>query len=286
MKAVVIGGNGQLGTDVVRSLSQAGFEAVAVDHSAVEITSVDSVASFAAEARPGVIVNTAALHHVERCEQNPECAYAVNAVGPQNLAMVAEKMRAVLVQVSTDYVFDGAKRDPYVETDTPHPLNTYGKTKLAGEHFVRAIAPRHFVVRTSALYGHSACRGKGGRNFVELMLKLAGERDEVRVVDDEIVSPTWTGEVAEQITELVQTDAYGLYHATAEESCSWYEFAREIFQLSGCDVKLAVASSDEFPAKVPRPKYSVLENQSLKAVGLNRFRHWRDGLREYLSCRQ
>lgn len=285
MKVVVIGAAGQLGSDLVRSFARSGFETQAVGHSAVEITSLESVTTFAVDARPDIIVNTAAMHHVEQCEQAPDHAYAVNSVGARNLAMAAEKTKAVLVQVSTDYVFDGASHDPYTETDVPRPLNVYGITKLAGEHFARAIAARHFVVRTSALYGHSPCRGKGGRNFVELMLKLAQERDEIRVVNDEIVSPTWTGELAHQIVRLVQTDAYGLYHATAEDACSWYEFAKEIFRLSASRVKLSVASSDEFPTKVPRPKYSVLENYSLKQTGLNQFRSWRDGLRDYLAGR-
>jgi dTDP-4-dehydrorhamnose reductase len=209
----------------------------------------------------------------------------VNALGARNLAIVARELDAKLVHVSTDYVFDGAKHQPYVEEDRAAPLNVYGNTKLAGEAFLQGLAEKYFIVRTSALYGKSPCRAKGGRNFVDLMLKLAAERDEVRVVDDEVVSPTSTAELAKQIVILGRTNHYGLYHATAEGSCSWYEFAREIFELEGVKTKLSVASANEFPSKVPRPKYAVLENHAFKALGLNSFQPWEDGLRTYLKSK-
>ena len=189
------------------------------------------------------------------------------------------------MHVSTDYVFDGGKGSPYVEEDNPRPLNAYGISKLAGEHFVRSTTDKHFVLRTSALYGKSPCRAKGGLNFIELMLKLAKERDELRVVDSEVVTPTSTAELAQQIVELSRSDCYGLYHATAEGRCSWYEFAREIFALTGTSVRLNVAAPGEFPAKVARPSYSVLENRALKNRGLNTFKPWQDGLQKYLGQR-
>jgi dTDP-4-dehydrorhamnose reductase len=229
-----------------------------------------------------MVVNTAAMHHVEKCEQNPAAAYAVNALGPRNVGLVARDLGAVFIHFSTDYVFDGAKKTPYEESDPPRPLNVYGNTKLAGEYFARSATPKHFVLRTSALYGRAPCRAKGGLNFVELMLKLAEERGEVRVIDSEVVTPTSTRELAQQVVALSRSDAYGLYHATAEGSCSWYEFAREILSVSGIPCRVNVAGPNEFPAKVPRPSYSVLENRGLKAQGLNRFRPWQDGLREYL----
>ena len=189
------------------------------------------------------------------------------------------------MHVSTDYVFDGSKESPYEEHDAPRPLNVYGNTKLAGEYFVRSITEKHFVLRTSAIYGKSPCRAKGGLNFVELMLKLAKERGEVRVVDSEFITPTPTPELARQMVVLSRCDSYGLYHATAEGSCSWYEFAKQIFALTNTKVSLKVAGLNEFPAKVPRPKYSVLENRALKSRGLNVFTPWQDGLREYLGTR-
>ncbi|HKR96770.1 MAG TPA: NAD(P)-dependent oxidoreductase, partial [Candidatus Angelobacter sp.] len=175
---------------------------------------------------------------------------------------------------------------PYTEDDSANPLNVYGNTKLSGEHFVRSINPRHFVVRVSAIYGENPCRAKGGLNFVELMLKLSQERPELRVVDDEFVTPTATAQIARQLVELSQSSHYGLYHATAEGSCSWYEFAAAIFELTGTKVRLERARPGEFPAKVPRPKYSVLENKALKSRSLNVFTPWQDGLSQYLANRQ
>jgi dTDP-4-dehydrorhamnose reductase len=187
------------------------------------------------------------------------------------------------MHVSTDYVFDGSKDSPYEESDAPNPLNVYGNTKLSGEYFVRSTLEKHFVVRTSAIYGRSPCRAKGGLNFIELMLKLARERDEVRVVDSEFITPTSTAELARQMVALSRSDFYGLYHATAEGSCSWYEFAREVFERTKTKVSLKVAGPNEFPAKVSRPKYSVLENGALKCHKLNIFKPWQEGVHEYLS---
>jgi dTDP-4-dehydrorhamnose reductase len=285
MKIAVIGANGQLGSDLVAAFSGNGDAVNALTHPDIEISDLPSVSRVLGNIQPDVIVNTAAMHHVENCEREPDKAFAANALGPRNLALVARDLAAVLLHVSTDYVFDGSKGSPYVEEDNPRPLNAYGVTKLAGEHFVRATTTKHFVIRTSGLYGKSPCRAKGGLNFIELMLKLAKERGEVRVVDNEVVSPTSTAELAEQIVRLSRSDCYGLYHATAEGSCSWYEFAREIFALTDTLVRLKVAAPDEFPAKVARPKYSVLENGALQTHGLNVFKPWQDGLRKYLGHR-
>lgn len=283
MKIAIIGANGQLGSDILRAFAENGDEVYASSHSDADITDFDSISRALALRVPDVIVNTAAMHHVETCEREPEMAFAVNALGARNLARVANDLGAVLVHISTDYVFDGSRTDPYSEEDAPRPLNVYGNTKLAGEYFVRSTAEKHFVLRTSALYGKRPCRGKGGLNFVELMLKLATELPEVRVVDSEVVSPTNTAELAKQVVGLSRSDCFGLYHATAEGSCSWYEFAREIFDLTNTSVDLRIAAPNEFPAKVPRPQYSVLENHALKLLGLNTFGLWRDGLAHYLG---
>lgn len=283
MKVAIIGANGQLGADVAQSFAARGHELISLSHSDLELSSLESVRSCLSWRQPQVVINTAAMHHVENCEREPLKAYGVNGVGARNLAVVTRELGAKLVHISTDYVFDGAKATPYVETDVPLPLNVYGNTKLAGECFVRTINPKHFVLRTSALYGTHPCRAKGGRNFVQLMLHLGRERGQVRVVDSEFVSPTSTAELAEQIVALTDTESYGLYNATAEGSCSWFEFAREIFSASGLTVKVDVASAAEFPAKVARPAYSVLENKNLKNRGLNIFRPWQAGVRDYLS---
>jgi dTDP-4-dehydrorhamnose reductase len=285
MKIAVIGGDGQLGSDVARVFAENGDTVCALTHADIELSNVDSVFGAVRNLKPDVIVNTAAMHHVEKCEADAERAFAVNGLGARHVALAATEVGAVLMHISTDYVFDGAKRSPYVEGDAPRPLNVYGNSKLAGEYFVRAITDKHFVLRTSAIYGKNPCRAKGGLNFIELMLKLAKERPGVRVVDGEFVSPTPTVDIAAQIVALSRTDAFGLYHATAEGVCSWYEFAREIFNLTNTKTNLEVAGPNEFPSKVPRPTYSVLENDALKRQGLNAFRPWQDGLREYLAQR-
>jgi dTDP-4-dehydrorhamnose reductase len=285
VRVAILGADGQLGTDAVDAFADNADEVCGLTHADIEIASFDSVSRVLGEKAPQLIVNTVAMHHVESCEREPERAFAVNALGARNLALFAQKSGAVVMHISTDYVFDGSKASPYCEEDACRPLNVYGITKLAGEHFIRYITEKAFVIRTSALYGNSPCRGKGGLNFVELMLKLGRERDEVRVVDDEVVSPTSTRELARQMVVLSRSDCYGLYNATAEGSCSWHQFAREIFDATDTHVKLRVAAPNEFPAKVPRPKYSVLDNCALKLRGLNTFRPWQDGLREYLGVR-
>jgi dTDP-4-dehydrorhamnose reductase len=283
MKIAVIGANGQLGSDAVAAFSANGDEVFSLTHEDIELEDLSSVSACLEGIRPKLVVNTAAMHHVENCEREPQKAFAVNGLGTRNVALVARDIGAVLMHVSTDYVFDGAKGTPYDETDAPNPLNVYGNTKLSGEYFVRSTWDKHFVLRTSAIYGRSPCRAKGGLNFIDLILKLAQERGEVRVVDSEFVSPTSTAELGRQMVALSRSDFYGLYHATAEGSCSWHEFAREIFALTGTRVSLKVAGPNEFPAKVPRPKYSVLENRGLKTRQLNIFKPWQDGVREYMS---
>lgn len=283
MKIAVIGANGQLGVDVVNAFRSNGDEVCPLSHSDIELSSLDSVSTYLQKLRPQIVINTAAMHHVENCEREPQKAFAVNGLGARNLSLVARDIEAALMHVSTDYVFDGSKGSPYEEMDAPRPLNVYGNTKLSGEYFVRSTADKHFVLRTSAIYGKNPCRAKGGLNFVELMLKLAKERNELRVVDSEVVTPTPTVEIARQMVVLSRSHKYGLYHATAEGSCSWYEFAREIFWLTNTKVNLQIAEPNEFPAKVARPKYSVLENRALKNYGLNVFKPWQDGLRDYIS---
>jgi len=286
MKIAVIGANGQLGEDVARAFAERGDEVCGLTHADIELSSLESVAAALRVAEAEIVVNTAAMHHVENCEKQPELAYEVNVAGARNLATATRDLGTVLIHISTDYVFDGRKGSPYVESDQPNPLNVYGRTKLEGERQVQDINPKHYVLRTAAIYGNHPCRAKGGQNFVDLMLRLARERGRVRVVDNEFTSPTATPDLARQIVALSRADVYGLYHATAEGSCSWNEFAREIFRVADVPVTLEVASPNEFPAKVPRPAYSVLENRGLKAHNLNVFRPWQDGLHTYLSEKQ
>lgn len=285
MKVAVIGASGQLGHDVCNGFERNGDQVIPLSHADLELTSGPSVEAALAAGNADLIINAAAMHHVDKCEADPAAAMQANAMGARNVALWAQQADIPVVYISTDYVFDGKKTSPYIETEIARPLNAYGITKLAGEHFTAVTAPRHFILRVSAIYGHNPCRAKGGLNFVELMLKLAREREELRVVDEEFVTPTPTVQIAAQLVVLSRCRQYGLYHGTAEGSCSWYEFAREIFEATGTKVRLERASSSEFPAKVPRPRYSVLENHALKEAQMNAYTHWREGLQEYLAGR-
>ena len=283
MRIAVIGANGQLGCDICAAFLAGSHEVIPLNHDVLDIIDLDRARAILAEARPQAVINTAALHNVEACEAAPLKALEVNGLGARNLALLANELGFALFHTSTDYVFDGRKRAPYIESDYTIPLNAYGNSKLCGENFIRSIAEKHFVIRVSGLYGMNPCRAKSGMNFVRLMLKLSKERDEVRVVDDEVLTPTFTEDIARQIVKLSQTDSYGLYHVTAQGSCSWHKFAAKIFELSGSKVRLLVADPGEFAAKVARPKYSVLENRSLKDLGLDIMPDWEEGLKKYLE---
>lgn len=286
MRIAIIGANGQLGSDVTSVLKKNGYDVSELTHNEIEISNIDCVDVVLKDIKPDVVVNTAAFHNVPRCEEEPEKAFLVNGVGTMNLARISNDIDATLIHISTDYVFDGEKKSPYVEIDPPAPLNVYGNTKLSGEYFIRAIANKYYILRVSGLYGENPCRAKGGYNFVELMLKKAKEQDEVRVVNDEFLTPTFTKEVARQISKMLKKmPGYGLYHATAEGSCSWYEFAKAIFEITDTEVNLKEAAPGEFASGVKRPKYSVLENYNLKKAGINIFKHWKESLEEYIKTR-
>jgi len=284
MKIVVVGANGQLGCDVVAVCKEHGDQVVALTHENIEICNHAATALFLKEVKCDVLVNVSAMHNVEKCEADVQKAFAVNSDAVRNLALLSNDLNFTFAHFSTDYVFDGAKTTPYLETDCPGPLNVYGNSKLSGEGFVRSIAQRHFVLRVSALYGKNPCRAKNGLNFIQLMMKLAKERDEIAVVNNEFVSPTCTKDVAKQLRRLLDTEAYGLYHSTSQGQCSWFELAGEIFKLSGRSPKIfRPARPGEFPMKVKRPLYSVLENANLKNLGIDMMPHWREALRGYIG---
>jgi dTDP-4-dehydrorhamnose reductase len=281
-RVAIIGSTGQLGSDLVVAFRD--DDVVGLAHEDLELGDAAAVEATLGRLRPAVVVNTAAFHNVPRCEEAEREAFALNAIAPHHLARCCAALGARLVHVSTDYVFDGAKRAPYVEDDRPNPLNVYGVSKLAGEYAVLNAGGDHQVVRSSGLYGIRPCRAKGG-NFIDTMFRLAAERPEVRVVDDEVLTPTFTADLAAQIRTLSLEGPPGLYHATNQGSCSWYEFACVIFDLGGLRTPLVRTSVEEFAAPVRRPFYSVLENAALARVGLDRMRHWREALTDYLRQR-
>jgi dTDP-4-dehydrorhamnose reductase len=278
-----VGSTGQLGGDLVDAF--AGERVHGLAHEDMDIGDEPAVRGVLGALRPDIVVNTAAFHNVPRCETEVEQAYALNAVAPRRLARACGELGARLVHVSTDYVFDGRKQVPYVETDRPAPLNVYGVSKLAGEYEVLGGPGSHQVVRSSGLYGMRPCRAKGG-NFIDTMYRVAAEKPEVRVVNDEILTPTFTADLAAQIRVLALEGPPGLYHATNQGSCSWYEFARTIFDLGGIATPLVPSSVRDMASPVRRPVYSVLENAALAAAGLDRMRPWREALSDYMERRR
>lgn len=277
MKIFVTGCNGQLGRAINLQYKDAtDVTFVNTDVADLDITKVDQVMEAVRAEKPDVIVNCAAHTAVDACETDWDNAYRINAIGPRNLSLAANEVHAKLVHVSTDYVFDGKGTRPYTEFDATAPQGAYGKTKLAGEEFVKAFADRYFIVRTAWLYGD-------GKNFVKTMLRLSETNDEVRVVSDQVGSPTSTKELASMIAHLIPTDNYGLFHGTCEGVCSWADFTEEIFKLKGLSTKVNHITSAEFAAAAPRPAYSVLENYMLKLTTDYKFADWHDAIAEYLK---
>jgi dTDP-4-dehydrorhamnose reductase len=280
MRVAVIGANGQLGTDLVKILND--WDLILLTHSDLDICDFVYTRKVIEGAKPKIVINTAAFNRVDDCENEPSKAFWVNTYAVRNLAQVCASLNCVLMHISTDYVFGGEKRAPYTEDDAPNPLNVYGVSKLAGEYFVRALCPKHFIVRTSGLYGVAGSSGKGG-NFVETMIRLAKEGKPIRVVTDQVLTPTYTRDLAHKIKELLQTEAYGVYHITNSGQCSWYEFAAKIFELLSLKPDFGPTTSAEFGAKAKRPAYSVLAHGRLAQLGLDDLRSWPEALAAYLE---
>jgi dTDP-4-dehydrorhamnose reductase len=283
-RVLVLGATGQLGADVVDAFGLAGWDVLGLGHPDVDVADGPAVLAAVSAARPSLVINTAAFHHLDRCEEDQFSAYAVNAIGARNVAAAAADTGAVLIHISTDYVFDGAKGSPYEESDLPGPLNVYGASKLAGEHLVQAICPRAFVVRTSGLYGPRACRAKGGLNFPGLMLKLAAEQGQLTVVTDEVVGPTYTPDLARQLVALTATNGYGIVHATGVGEVSWHAFATETLRLAGLSgVPIHEATTATMVRKVRRPSYSILAHRRLQELDIVVMRPWQEALAEYVA---
>jgi dTDP-4-dehydrorhamnose reductase len=282
MTAVVLGAGGQLGHELVRYLR--GGRVAAFGRLELDLCDFVYVRRVLTEVRPDVVINAAALTRVDTCEVEPERAFWVNALAVRHLASVCAELDAVLVHISTDYVFDGQKSSPYTEDDLPNPLSVYGVSKLAGEHFVRALAPRHYIVRTSGLYGVAGAAVRQG-NFVEAMLRLADAGQPIRVVHDQVLTPTFAGDVARKIPEILARGPYGTYHVTNAGSCSWFEFAQAIFRMAGLDPVVEPVSSEACGARARRPRYSVLARGRLAAIGADDLPSWPEALEAYLRDR-
>ncbi len=284
MNIAIIGADGQLGSDIVEVLINGGHNISRLTRDKIEISDRDSVNSVINNnLNSELVINTAAFHHVEKCEQDPVTSFKVNGSGVANIAYACRKTGIPLMHISTDYVFDGIKREPYVESDIPNPVNIYGNSKLTGEYFISSIMDRFYILRLSGIYGKNICIEKG-YNFVDKILSIGKEKGEVKVVDNEFLTPTFTEEIAEQILLMIKEEAeYGIYHISAEGQCSWFEFAEKIFQIKNPGVKVHKALPGEFSSGVQRPLYSVLENKHLKDQGLNIMSHWENGLVKFLG---
>jgi dTDP-4-dehydrorhamnose reductase len=284
MRVALVGANGQLGSDLAVALAER-VDVRALTHADIEVTESESIRAAIDSHRPDLVINTAAYHRVDDCEDDLGAALRVNVLAAHLLARACSDFGAALLHLSTDYVFSGEDASPRSERDCPLPINAYGISKLSGELAVRGACPRSYIVRTSGLYGVAGSSGKGG-NFVETMLRLGAAGQKIRVVDDQVLGPTYTADLAAKIVELATMPApYGVYHITAAGSCSWYEFARAIFQLSNLSVELSPQSTAESGARARRPRYSVLANDALAAIGLAQIRPWNEGLADYLRAR-
>lgn len=277
MKLLVTGAAGMLGRDLLLAAGNAGHDVVGFGRAELDVTNAERVQRRIELERPDVVINSAAWTDVDGAEAAEQEAFAVNGTGAGNVAAAAATVGASVVYVSTDYVFDGAKGEPYVESDQPAPLSAYGRTKLAGEEATAAANKRHFVVRSAGLFGI------GGNNFVETMLRLAEGQSEVLVVRDQVGSPTYTWHLAYGIVRLIEGLEFGIHHMAAAGQCSWYEFAREIFEQAKVDCKVLSVSTEEFGRPAARPPFSALTSQREHAIKLP---SWQDGLAGYLAQRE
>ena len=282
MRVAIIGASGQLGTDLVEVFKKDPFfEVVPLTHKDLDVT-IPETLKVLKGLKPDVIINTAAYVRVDDAELYPEKAFAVNAIGALNVARAAKEIGAINVYISTDYVFDGEKGRSYTEEDMPNPINVYGTSKCAGEIFTRNYSRKYYIIRVASLYGRAGASGKGG-NFVNWVIEKATRGEELRIVDDQFMSPTHTMDVAGTLKEFLKIQPeFGIYHMVNEGYCSWYEFTRAIFEILGWEAEVKPIKSGELHRLARRPRFSALEDRGLHKIGL-RMPSWREGLKEYLG---
>lgn len=276
-KILITGCHGQLGKAVNEYYKNSEeYSLINTDVPDLDITSIEEVSSFVLKEKPYAIINCAAFTNVNACETQKDACYKVNAIGARNLAIAASMVDAKLVHISTDYVFSGDATEPYREYDEVNPQSEYGRTKLYGEQFVKQFAKKFFIIRTAWLYGD-------GKNFVKTMLNAAKDNKEVRVVEDQVGSPTSATELAKAIGVLIPSDNYGVFHGTCEGVCSWADFTEEFYRLANIDTKVIHIKTDEYPTPAKRPAYSVLDNYMFDMTTDFKFAHWKDAIKEYME---
>ena len=282
MRIAVVGSAGQLGNEAVRVLSLRGHEVVPLSHEAIEIADLEAVRAALQPIHPNVVLNCAAYVRVDDAEGQVMEAFRTNAVGAFNVAKVCSEQGAACVYVSTDFVFDGEKGAAYTEADAPHPINVYGASKLAGEYLVRQACRDWVIVRMASLFGKSGSRGKGG-NFVETVLRKARAGETLGIVADIRMSPTYALDAAHALESLISSGARGVFHATNEGSCTWYEFARKVIELTGIDARVEPISASERPTKARRPVNSALRSDRLESIVGTAPRPWGEALKAHLK---
>lgn len=276
MKVLVTGVNGQLGYDVVKELEKRGHKAVGVDRKEMDLTSTEQIKECIENVKPEAIIHCAAYTAVDKAEDEEELCRRVNAIATKDIAECAKKLDIPMIYISTDYVFDGSKDGEYTEDDIPNPINVYGKTKHEGEVYVQELLEKYYIVRISWVFGEN------GNNFIDTMLRLAKDRNEINVINDQVGSPTYTKDLASLLVDMIETDKYGVYHATNEGYCTWYEFAKEIFRIADVDISVNPITTKEYATKALRPMNSKMSKQKLKDNGFKKLRNWKDTVQEYI----
>ncbi len=276
MKILITGSNGMLGHDLGSVLKKE-HDLVLTTSKTLDITDKDKTMDFICDAKPDIVINSAAYTDVDGCEENSDLAFSVNGDGVRNLALACREIDCPLLHISTDYIFNGKNDRPWIEDDEIGPISVYGKSKLEGEQAILEILDKYFIVRTAWLYGIN------GRNFPKTMLELAKDHSEITVVYDEVGSPTYSLDLARGISQLIETDYYGIYHLTNSGSCSWCEFARYIFEIADADVNVIPVTASEFARPAPRPSYSVLENKNWIEKGFKPLRSYKEAIKDYIE---
>ncbi|WP_235069834.1 dTDP-4-dehydrorhamnose reductase [Turicibacter sp. TJ11] len=277
MKILVTGVKGQLGYDVVKALESRGYQPVGVDREEMDLMNDHMIDNFIMNLKPEAIIHCAAYTAVDQAEEEVEICYQINAEAVKVIAECAKTLDIPMIYISTDYVFDGTKASEYVETDIPNPINVYGASKLKGEQYVQQLLEKFYIVRISWVFGIN------GNNFIKTMQRLGNEHDELNIIHDQVGSPTYTAHLAPLLVDMIETDQYGIYHATNEGYCSWYEFADEIFKQSQLDVMLHPITTDQYKTKAKRPLNSQMSKQKLSDYRFHRLPTWQEALKNYIN---
>ena len=277
MKILVTGVKGQLGYDVVKALESRGYQPVGVDREEMDLMNNNMIQNFIMNLKPEAIIHCAAYTAVDQAEEEVEICYQINAEAVKVIAECAKTLDIPMIYISTDYVFDGTKASEYVETDIPNPINVYGASKLKGEQYVQQLLEKFYIVRISWVFGIN------GNNFIKTMQRLGNEHDELNIIHDQVGSPTYTADLASLLVDMIETNRYGIYHATNEGYCSWYEFAAEIFKQSQLDVTLHPITTDQYKTKAKRPLNSKMSKQKLSDYGFHRLPTWQEALKNYIN---